>query len=499
MKSANMAASPRPPIVAVMGHIDHGKSSLLDYIRKANVTAGEAGGITQHVSAYEALHEHEGAVRKITFLDTPGHEAFRALRARGAAVADVAILVVAADEGVKPQTLEALASIQEAKTPFVVALTKIDKNGADAERAKSSLLENGVYLEGLGGDIPYAGVSSKSGVGVPELLDLVLLTADLAELSADADAPASGFVLESTQDPKQGLSATLIVKDGTLSSGSFVVAGGAYAPVRFIENFAGKRVDAALPSAPARISGFSILPPAGTPFSSAKSRKDAEALATAFNAEAKKEQAANVETNDSITTLALVIKADVTGSIEAIKHELAKITHERAAIRIIQTGIGAVGEADVKTAQASGGVVIGFSVSVDAAARDVAERSGVLIETFTIIYELKERVEALLIERTPKINVETVTGEAKLLKVFSATSTKKVVGAKHVSGTLALNALVKILRQDEEIGRGKIVNLQQARADVSEIKVEGDFGMQIETKAEVQGGDVVAAFRTDIA
>ena len=491
-----MAALPRPPIVAVMGHIDHGKSSLLDYIRKANVTAGEAGGITQHVSAYEAEHEHEGTVRKITFLDTPGHEAFRALRARGAAVADVAILVVAADEGVKPQTMEALASIQEAKTPFVVALTKIDKNGADPERAKNSLLENGVYLEGLGGEIPYAAVSSKSGEGVPELLDLVLLTADLAELTGDADAPATGFVLESTQDPKQGLSATLIVKDGTLASGSFVIAGGSFAPVRFIENFAGKRVDAALPSAPARISGFSILPPAGTPFTTAKSRKEAEAAITAFNASLKKEQAVVVETMDGITLLPLVIKADVTGSIEAVKHELNKIHHERAQIRIIQTGIGAISESDVKTAQAAGGIVVGFSVSIDAAARDLGERAGVPIEAFTIIYELVERVEAILTERTPKISVDTVTGEAKLLKVFSATSTKKVVGAKHQSGTLSLNALVKILRQGEEIGRGKIVNLQQARADVNEIRVEGDFGMQIETKAEVQGGDIVAAFET---
>ncbi len=494
-----MAVAPRPPIVAVMGHIDHGKSSLLDYIRKANVTAGEAGGITQHVSAYEAEHEHEGTLRKITFLDTPGHEAFRALRARGAAVADVAILVVAADEGVKPQTLEALASIQEAKTPFVVALTKIDKNGADPERAKTSLLENGVYLEGLGGDIPYAPVSSKSGEGVPELLDLVLLTADLAELSADADATASGFVLESTQDPKQGLTATLIVKDGTLAAGSFVVAGGAYAPVRFLENFAGKRVEAAGPSSPVRISGFSVLPPAGTPFTSASSRKDAEAAIAEFVAASKKEQSVALEAADGITLLPLVIKADVTGSIEAIKHELAKIAHERAQIRIIQTGIGAISESDVKTAQAAGGVVIGFSVAIDASAREVSERAGVLVEAFTIIYELKERVEALLTERTPKVAVDTILGEAKLLKVFSATSTKKVVGAKHVSGALALNALVKILRQGEEIGRGKIVNLQQARADVAEIRVEGDFGMQIETKADLAGGDVVLTFRTEEA
>lgn len=492
-----MAASPRPPIVAVMGHIDHGKSSLLDYIRKANVTAGEAGGITQHVSAYEAVREHEGTERKITFLDTPGHEAFRVLRARGAAVADVAILVVAADEGVKPQTLEALASIQDAKTPFVIALTKIDKNGADAERAKNSLLEHGVYLEGLGGDIPYAPVSSKSGEGVPELLDLVLLTADLAELSASPELPASGFVLESTQDPKQGLTATLIVKDGTLVSGSFVVAGGAYAPVRFIENFAGKRVEEAGPSSPARISGFSELPPAGTPFVSAQNRKEAEALVAKFKTEKKADVAVASVSEDGMTILPLVVKADVTGSIEAIKHEFAKIVHERAAIRLISTGIGAIGEADVKTAQAGGGIVVGFSVSTDSAARELGERAGVPIESFTIIYDLRERVEALLKERTPSVDVDTVTGECKVLKVFSATATKKVMGARHVSGTLSVGALVKVLRGEEVIGRGKITNLQQARADVQEVKVEGDFGMQVETKADVVFGDIIAAFKTE--
>jgi translation initiation factor IF-2 len=478
-----------------MGHIDHGKSSLLDYIRKTNVTAGEAGGITQHVSAYEAEHEHEGKPRHITFLDTPGHEAFRALRARGAQAADVAILVVASDEGVKPQTLEALSAITEANIPYVVALTKIDKNGADSERAKHSLLEHGVYLEGLGGAIPFAAVSSKSGAGVPELLDLVLLTADLAEFTADPALPATGFVLESTQEPKRGLTATLIIKNGTLHTGAYVVAGNSYAPVRFIENFAGKRVKESGPSSPARVSGFTELPPSGTPFVSVKGRKDAEALIE----KTKKETATAVSTNevmeDGKAVLPIIIKADVTGSIEAIEHELAKITHESAVLKILSTGVGAVGDDDVKSALAAGGVVIGFSVPIDSAARDLSERSGVSVESFTIIYELGKRVAELLAARAPHTEKEEILGEAKLLKVFSATSNKRVVGAKHVSGTLAVGNLIKVMRRDVEIGRGKIVNLQQARADVQEIKVEGDFGMQIETKAEVAGGDVITAFR----
>jgi translation initiation factor IF-2 len=477
-----------------MGHIDHGKSSLLDYIRKANVTAGEAGGITQHVSAYEAEHEHEGTTRRITFLDTPGHEAFRALRGRGAAAADVAILVVAADEGVKPQTLEALSAIQEAKIPFVVAFTKIDKNGADPERAKTSLLENGVYLEGLGGDIPFAPVSSKTGEGVPELLDLVLLTADLAELSADAAAPAEGFVLESSQDPRQGQLATLIVKDGTLTTGTFAVAGAAYAPVRFIEYFTGKRIEEAGPSQPARVAGFNVLPAAGMPFTAVKTKKEAEALASAA---AKAPAAALADTGDGDKALLpIVVKADVTGSIEAIRHELGKISHEGAAIRILSAGVGAVGEGDVKTAQASGGTVIAFNTGTDSAARDFAERAGISIESFTIIYDLGKRVAELLAERAPKVAKEEILGEAKVLKVFNGTATKKVLGARHVSGTLSVGDLVRITaRESGEESRGKIVNIQQARADVDAVKVEGEFGMQIETKHDVGGGDTVTAFR----
>ncbi|MDP2651951.1 MAG: GTP-binding protein, partial [bacterium] len=274
-----MARSARPPIIAVMGHIDHGKSSLLDYIRKANIVAGEAGGITQHVAAYIALHNG----RPITFLDTPGHEAFKTLRTRGAAAADIAILVVAADEGFMPQTLDALNAIKDAGIPYIVAITKIDKNNADIERTKTSLLEHEIFLEGLGGDIAYMPISSKTGEGIPELLDLVILATDLSEITANADASATGFVLESTQDPKRGSSATLIIKDGSLELGrlpagrqGFAVAGDAYAPIRFIEDFRGKRIERAGPSEPVRISGFSKLPAAGSLFTIVKSKKEAE-------------------------------------------------------------------------------------------------------------------------------------------------------------------------------------------------------------------------------
>lgn len=489
-----MATSSRPPIVAVMGHIDHGKSSLLDYIRKANVTAGEAGGITQHVSAYEAEHEHEGHPRRMTFLDTPGHEAFRALRARGAAAADIAILVIAAEEGVKPQTLEAFEAITEANTPFVVAFTKIDKPGADIEKARISALEHGIYLEGLGGSIPYAGVSSKSGEGVPELLDLVLLTADLAELSADSAAPADGFVLESSQDPKRGLSATLIMKNGTLPVGSFVIAGAAFAPVRFIEDFTGARITEALPSQPIRISGWNVLPPAGTPFVSTTNKKEAEKLAL-MGVVANPAHTQERPLDDGKTLLPLILKADVTGSILAIKHELAKIEHERVTIKIVQEGIGAVSENDVKAAAAGNGFVIAFNVGVDSAARDAAERMHVSIDTFSIIYNLKERIEELVMERAPRVTVEETLGEAKILKVFSVAGVKQVMGARWNSGVLTVGDTVKIDRRGIPIGTAKLTNLQVARADVSEIKMEGEFGLQIESKYEAAAGDTLTAFR----
>lgn len=490
--SLYMATAMRAPIVAVMGHIDHGKSSLLDYIRKANVTASEAGGITQHVSAYEAVHEHEGKERTITFLDTPGHEAFRALRSRGAAVADIAILVVAADEGVKPQTLEAYNAIMESNIPFVVAFTKIDKNGADISRAQGSVLENGIYLEGLGGDVPYAGVSSKSGEGVPELLDLVLLTADLAELTGDPALPATGFVLESSQDPKRGILATLIIKDGSVGTGSFIVAGQAFAPVRFIENFAGERIPTAGPSQPIRIAGWNMLPAAGTPFTIAPSKKDAEKRIAEGPATV---QAAEQAIDGDKAVFPIIIKADVTGSIEAIKHELAKITHERAAIKIVGEGVGAVTEGDVKVAHAGGATIISFTVGTESSARDLADRMNVSIESFSIIYDLENRVTELLTARAPQITVEEPTGEAKILKIFSGAGNKHVLGANLLSGTLAVGDSVKLSRRGLELGYGKVTNLQQARADVKELKTEGEFGAQIETKEDIAQGDTITPFK----
>ncbi len=486
-----MAKGARPPIIAVMGHIDHGKSSLLDYIRKANVVAGEAGGITQHVSAYIALHND----RAITFLDTPGHEAFKALRTRGAAAADIAILVVAADEGVMPQTLDALNAIKEASIPFIVAITKIDKNNADIERTKISLLEHGIFLEGMGGEIAFMPISSKSGSGIPELLDLVVLATDLSEITADPDAPAEGFVLESTQDPKRGASATLIIKNGSLETGCFVVAGDAYAPVRFIEDFRGSRIEKALPSEPVRISGFNSLPPSGALFSVVGSKKEAEKLTKENAAKSVIPSSQSVST-EGITELPLVIKADVAGSLDAIIHELSKITHERGCLRIISTGVGTVSENDVKTAIASGGIIVSFNVGTDGVASELADRNNISILNFSIIYELSEKITERLTSHVPVVTVEKETGKALVLKSFSSSGKKQVLGARFISGTFSVGNKIKIIRGTEEISRGKIINLQQARADIKEIKTEGDFGIEIEAKTPLIYGDTLIEFTT---
>jgi translation initiation factor IF-2 len=491
-----MARSSRPPIVAVMGHIDHGKSSLLDYIRKATVTASEAGGITQHVSAYEAQHEHEGTLRTITFLDTPGHEAFRALRSRGAQAADVAILVVAADEGVKPQTLEAHAAIEETGIPYVIAFTKIDKNGADVNRAKNSLIEHSIYLEGMGGSIPFTAVSSKTGEGVPELLDLVLLTSDLAELTADPSEPASGFVLESSQDPKRGITATIILKDGTLTTGSIAIAGTATAPVRFIENFLGARIAEGKASQPVSLSGWSSIPAAGTPFTMATSRKEAEKLIeAAAHPTAPLRMRENTTLSNGKIFIPILIKADVTGSVEAIVQELSKVTHELATLLVVGEGVGTVSEADIKTAQAGNAIIVAFHVGIDSRARELADRTKVSIESFSIIYDLEKRMQELVLERAPKVRSEEVLGVAKLLKVFNASGGKPVIGARLDSGAIKLGDLVKIDRRGIPLGNGKVTNLQQARADVKEIRTEGDFGAQIDTKVDIAGGDTLTLFR----
>jgi len=500
----------RPPIVTVVGHIDHGKSTLLDYIRKTTVVEGEAGGITQHLSAYQATHKNAAGEHLITFLDTPGHEAFSAMRSRGLKVADVAILVVSAEEGAKPQTLEALKLIQEAAIPYVVAFTKIDKPGANLERAKMSMLEHQVFLEGMGGEVPWVAVSSKSGDGIPELLDLILLAAELEGISADAEAPARGLVIEAHVDPKRGSTATLIIEDGTLESGEFVVAGGALAPVRIMENFLGKPIKRAAPGSPVRIVGFSTLPQVGDGWRAVETKKEAEEeirsripAATALRAARPQSPAADSDSapeSDDVVVLPLVIKTDVAGTGEAVMHELDKLPKaEKLEVRVVSRGVGAITESDVKVAGAgkTAGLIVGFNVKLENPARELAGRMGVTVATFDIIYKLAEWLGAEVEKRRPRERVESLIGAAKVLKFFSSAKGRVVLGGRVEEGELRENAEVRVMRRDLELGRGKITSLQTQKTPVKKVESGMEFGAQLKLEALPAPGDRIEAFEVN--
>lgn len=489
----------RAPVVVIMGHIDHGKSTLLDYIRKSNVTEGEAGGITQHISAYEVTHKtKENKERKITFLDTPGHEAFSQMRSRGANVADMAILIVSAEDNVKTQTLESLDLIKEAKIPLIVAINKIDKTGADIERTKASLLENKIYLEGLGGDIPWVAISAKEGTGVDELLDLLLLVADLEELTGDLIKNACGVVIESNVDTKKGISATLIIKNGTLKSGMFIVIGNCIAPVRIMEDFLGNLIKEARFSSPIRVIGFSDIPNIGAKFESFKNKKDAKKKAEE-NLEIKNQlkiKSNTKEPEDDQTIIPIIIKADFLGTIDAIEHEINKIDTEHVKVKIVQKGAGNISENDVRTA---GGkkhtIIVGFNVSVDSSALDIAEHSDIEIRTFNIIYELAEWLNSAIKKRTPKIIVEEISGKFKVLKTFSKTKDKQVIGGRVEDGTISIGEQFKISRKNTEIGHGKITTLQIQKIDTKKVEGDNEFGSQVQSKIEIAPGDIIESFK----
>lgn len=496
MSQSSVTTIERPPVVVVMGHVDHGKSTLLDYIRKANTVDKEFGGITQHVAAYEVTREHAGTQKRITFIDTPGHAAFSAIRARGANVADIAILVVAADDGVKAQTLEALAQIRESGIPFIVAINKIDKPNADLSRTQGSLLEQRVFLEKLGGDIPWVAVSAKAGTGVDELLDLILLVAEMQEYRAHPDTPATGYVIEAHRDPKRGIAATLIITEGTITSGSAVVAGGAIAPVRLMEDHLGKPLKSATCCTPIRIVGFDELPSVGEKFFTYATKKEAEQaraeLATTKPAhEAREEDAQKYY-------MPVIIRADAAGSLEALLSEIARIGDEFARITIVQSGIGNVAEGDIKTALAGThrATVVAFNVGVDAVAESLSRQQGVSVEHFNIIYKLTERLTELLKESQPKRTVEELIGRARVLKMFSSRKVEHVAGARCYEGFIEKKASLRIVRKHSVIAPAEIINMQSNRQNVDRVEKDTEFGVQLEAEAEVLEGDVLECFRT---
>ncbi len=486
----------RPPVVVVMGHVDHGKSTLLDFIRKSNVVAGEAGGITQHVAAYEVSHKD----KRITFIDTPGHAAFSTIRARGANIADIAILVVAADDGVKAQTLEALAQIREAKIPFLVAFNKVDKPNADLGNAQRMMLDQEVFLEKFGGDVPWAAISAKTGQGVDELLDLILLVAEIQDYKADPEAPAEGFIIETHRDQKRGLAATLIIMNGTLKSGAAVLAGKAIAPVRIMENHLGKSIKEATFSTPVTLVGFDEMPEVGATFHM-YNKRDAEQARAKFVAEQpKKADTLRVEGEAEKFYLPIIVRADTTGSLEAILQETARLGDDFSRITIVQSGVGAVSEGDVKTALSGTipGVVIGFNVGIDSQADTLARRDGIKIHTFNIIYKLTEELTEILQTTRPKRTVEDVVGRAKVLKQFSSRKTEHVIGAKVQEGYMETNGSVRIMRRGTFVGNGTFHNIQANKTNVSRVEEGTEFGAQIEAPHEIALGDTLECFTTRV-
>src|SRR3989344_283691 len=501
----------RPPIVVVVGHIDHGKTTLLDHIRKSNVAAGETGGITQHIGAYEV--EHSG--KKITFLDTPGHEAFSKMRSRGAKVADIAILVVAADDGVKPQTKEALLAIKANSLPYLVAINKIDKSGADVDRVKSELAKEEVFLEGRGGNVPFAEISAKEGKGINELLETILLMAELENFTADPGKFSSGVVIESHLDKKRGITSTLLLRSGTLKKGEYVVAGDAETKVRILENFLGQPTDYGLPSSPVVVVGFDKLPQVGIEFKVFFSQKEALAEVQKFSAQGRslptgqagasggKEKAISASQGaENRVVLGVIIKTDVFGSGEAIRHEIDKIKSEKIDIKFLRIEAGEGSADDVKlVSSAKNSIIVAFKTGISQDAKDLAERMGVEIAPFQIIYEVSSFLKARMTSILPAEIKKTVLGKAKILKIFSAKGgsasggkESMIVGGKVTAGTLKKNAKYDILRRENKIGSGKIGNVQSGRANGGEVAAPDEFGAFCDSSIALAVGDILEAF-----
>lgn len=488
-----LTTTTRQPVVAIMGHIDHGKSTLLDYIRKSNVVSGEAGGITQHLSAYEISVPYQKEERAITFLDTPGHAAFTGMRERGASAADIAILVVSAQDGVKAQTIEALNTIRSAKIPFIVAINKIDLPESNIEKTKLSLAEHEVLVEGYGGDIPFVAISAAKGTNVTELLETILLVADLAELSYSPEALAEGIVIESKLEPKRGIAATVIVKNGTLKRSQFVVAGDSFTTTRIMENFLGKTVESVSAGKAVQLVGFDNLPEVGASIVTFDKKRDAEDYIEEMSTKVNGGKDA-VAVAFGHKVVPIIIKTDVHGTLEAIEKEISKISIEGLHIKIIGKGIGSIGEADIKLAQSDKNtIILGFNSVMDSSAKDINEKVGAEVKLFDIIYKLTEWLEVELEKRRPRVETREVIGSVKVLKTFSQTKEKQVLGARIESGIITNGAKVTVIRRDFPLAEGTIVELQQARQKLKEV-TEGECGLMIECKNDIAAGDVLEAY-----
>jgi translation initiation factor IF-2 len=491
----------RPPVVTIMGHVDHGKTSLLDAIRETEVVASEAGGITQHIGAYQVHHNSN----TVTFLDTPGHEAFTAMRARGAKVTDIAVIVVAADDGVKPQTQEAVDHATEAEVPMLVAVNKVDKEGAQPDRVRSEMAALGLQPVEWGGETEFVNVSAKTKQGLEDLLETIILMAEVEELRANPNAAASGTVIESKLDPGRGPVVTILIGRGTLEVGDAVVAGAHWGRVRAMQDFIGNRVREARPGEPVEVLGFDGVPEAGERVRVVEHERRARQLATERAVRLKTESLARrsgkrISLEDifreGIQELNLVVKADVAGSLEAIEDEIAKLPQEEVSVNVIRRAVGAVTESDVMLAAASDAVILAFGVRPVGDARPAAEREGVEIRHYSVIYraieELRQAMEGML---APE-EVEETTGVAEVRQLFRASRVGTIAGSHVTEGTVTRGSKVRLVRDGTVVYDGEVASLRRFNDDVREVASDYDCGIVLRDFADIKEGDVLETYAT---
>ncbi|MBL7209840.1 MAG: translation initiation factor IF-2 [Dehalococcoidia bacterium] len=494
---------PCPPVITIMGHVDHGKTSLLDAIRQSNIIASEVGAITQHIGAYQA--EVDG--RKITFLDTPGHEAFTAMRARGARATDIAVLVVAADDGVMPQTVEAINHARAAEVPIVVAINKIDKANANPDRIKQQLSDLGLIVEEWGGDTVCVPISAKKRQGVDELLENLLLVADVLELKADPDCPAEGVVIEARLDKTKGPLATLLVQKGSLKPGDNVVIGNTWGKVKAMFNDAGKQVNKAEPATPIEVLGINAVPRAGDSFAVVAKERAArivlakrKGLQQELSTPTRTLSLTDLSTQISagqVKELNIVLKTDVQGSIEPIRDSLEQLGDEKIRVRVIHSGSGSITESDVLLALASKGIIVGFNSRPEPGAHRLAELEGIAIRHYSVIYELANDVEKALKGMLEPTVTEVIEGQAGVLAIFDAGKKGKVAGLSVKEGKVRRDALVRVLRQGESIHESRLSSLKRFKDDVKEVSAGLECGVRIEGFSDFQVGDVIQFYRQE--
>jgi len=499
---------PRPPVVTIMGHVDHGKTSLLDAIRSANVVSGEAGGITQHIGAYQVVSPLGG---KITFIDTPGHAAFTAMRARGAKVTDIVVLVVAADDGVMPQTVEAINHAVAAKVPLIVAINKIDKPDAKPERVRTELLQHNVQVESMGGETLEIEVSAKQKTNLDKLLEAIQLQAEILNLQANPDRAAEGTVIEAKLDRGRGPVATVLVQRGTLHPGDIVVAGAEWGRVRALVNDVGETIAEARPSVPVEVLGFNGTPEAGDRVAVVENEARAREI-TDYRERQKRERTAArmgagrgtladmmsaLKSGSGAKELPLVIKADVQGSLEAIVGALEKVGNDEVKARVIHSGVGGITESDITLAEASGAAVIGFNVRAHKEAREAAERTGTEIRYYNIIYDLVDDMKGVLSGLLAPTLREAFLGNAQILEVFNISKVGKVAGCRVTDGRVERGASVRLIRDNVVVHEGKLSTLKRFKDEVKEVQVGQECGMAFENYQDMRAGDVIECYRVE--